>query len=329
MNAVKASTVSEVGQVGSRAVSVIVPTFNRAHLLMRAIKSALSQDHAPAEIIVVDDCSSDDTKTKIASYSGVIKLVYTRLEKNGGGAVARNAGIRIASSKYVAFLDLDDEWLPEHLRILTNAAERQSGDFAVASSAIKAGIKPRVLPGREYPESLGLSEKLHFVLSAELAFQTSTLIMPRTTALKYMFDPHLRRYQDWDLVCRLIERNVPIVLLPNTTVKYYPAVAGNITRTRAEQPSLRFLVKHRADLSKKTIARFVALQIMRRRCIGISMVKYLLGALVSGGISLKEFVYYTKESLFANNFSDTATGQPQGNRTLEKASIVLEKKGSS
>ena len=315
LNAAKPSTIFEKGrsQVGSQSVSVIIPTFNRANLLMRAIKSALSQDYAPAEIVVVDDCSSDDTKTKIASYSGVIKLIYTRLEKNSGGAVARNAGIRIASSKYVAFLDSDDEWLPEHLRVLAKAAERQSGDFVVASSAIKVGVKPRVLPIREYPEGLGLSEKLHFVLSAELAFQTSTLFMPRITALKYMFDPHLRRYQDWDLVCRLIECNVPIALLPDATIRYYPAVAGNITRTRAEQPSLRFLAKHRANMSKKTVARFVALQIMRRRRIGIRMVKYLLGAVMSGGLSLKEFIFYTKESLLADTFSDAAMGHLGGN----------------
>ena len=256
------------------------------------------QTYEPIEIIVVDDCSSDDISAVIASYAGYagsISLKYIRLERNGGGSSARNAGIRAAVGDYVAFLDSDDEWHPEHLRILMDATERQSGHFVVASSAMKARNKNRPLPGKEYPGSRSVAEKLHFVLSAELAFQTSTLLMPRRTARQFMFDPLLRRHQDWDLICRLIEKNVLMVLLPTATAIYHPPNASSTSLTRSERPSMRFLVKHRRVMSQKTVARFVALEIMRRRPVGFRMLKLLAYATVLGGISLKEFLYYIQE----------------------------------
>jgi glycosyltransferase involved in cell wall biosynthesis len=288
--------------IGPHSISVIVPTYNRSLLVVRAIRSILAQAYRPAEIIVIDDCSSDDTQGVIAAYAGDVPLVSVRLAKNGGGAVARNAGIVRAKGDYIAFLDSDDEWQPDHLRVLMRAAVRQLGDFVIAGSALRIGKKPRVLPGRDYPERRSVAVKLQFVLSAALAFQTSTLLMPRETALRFMFDPHLRRHQDWDLVFRMIKSGVAIVLLSDATTRYYtPQVenAANVGISRSLLPSVRFLAKHKASMSAKTKARFVALQIMRRRGMGIGIVRYLLYAMMLGGMSVREFVYYTREALLA------------------------------
>jgi glycosyltransferase involved in cell wall biosynthesis len=284
-------------EIGQHSVSVIVPTFNRSQLIGRAIRSVLNQTFRPAEIIVIDDCSSDDTESVISAYSGAIPLIYTRLEKNSGGAVARNVGILKANGEYVSFLDSDDEWHQDHLLFLLRAAVRQAGHFAVASSAIRiGGRKPRALPGREYPQRQGVTQKLHFVMSAPLAFQTSTLLMPQQTARRFMFDPRLRRHQDWDLVFRMIENDVPMLLLPDVTINYYVPGVDGVSQTRSELPSLRFLVKHKDHMGSKTIARFVATQIMRRRHKGFRAVKYLLCAMISGGMGLKVFTYYVKEA---------------------------------
>jgi glycosyltransferase involved in cell wall biosynthesis len=288
--------------IGGHSVSAIVPTFNRSQLLARAIRSILGQTYRPIEIIVIDDYSSDDTQGAIAAYSGDIPLVYIRLERNSGGAVARNAGIIQAAGEYVAFLDSDDEWKHDHLLALMREALRHSGDFAVASSALRIGKTPRVLPGREYPQRRSITEKLHFVLSAALAFQTSTLLMPRQTARRFMFDPQLRRHQDWDLVFRMIESDIAMVLLSEATIKYHtPDVekVRNVSTSRSELPSLRFLAKHKARMSAKTEARFVTLQIMRRRHIGFRMIGYLLHATMVGGMNIKELVYYARESMLA------------------------------
>ncbi len=284
-----------------KSVSAIVPTYNRARLLTRAIHSILEQTYPPAQIVVVDDCSSDDTKSVIAAYAGEIPLVYIRLERNAGGGAARNAGIVRARGDYVAFLNSDDEWQPDHLRILMGEATFRSGDFAVAGSALRVGKNPKVLPGRQYPRQRSVAEKLHFVLSGALAFQTSTLLMPRETARRFMFDPHLRRHQDWDLVFRMIENGVPMVLLPEGTIKYYrpDTTNTNVGVSVSVLPSLRFLAKHKASMSAKTRARFISLQIMRRRGLGIGVVKYLTQTMILRGMGPKEFLYYAREAFLA------------------------------
>jgi hypothetical protein len=291
------------GDIGHHSVSVVIPTYNRSFLVARAISSILSQTYRPAEIILVDDCSTDDTQWAAAAYSGEIPLIYIRLEKNCGGAAARNIGIVRAKGDYIAFLDSDDEWQPDHLTVMMRTAVCQSGDFVVAGSALRVGKKPRALPGRKYPEAGSVAVKLHFVISAALAFQTSTLLMPRETARRFMFDQRLRRHQDWDLIFRMIANGVAMILLPNVTTKYYTPGLGDVANVGISSspiPSLRFLAKHKAKMSRKTRIRFVTLQILRRREMRIAILKHLSQATLLGGVSVKEFLYYARESLFAN-----------------------------
>jgi GT2 family glycosyltransferase len=92
-------------------ISVIIPTYNRAHCIAFAIDSAVAQTHANLEIIVVDDGSSDDTGALIARrYAADPRIVYLRQENNKGVAAARNRGLRAARGDYIAFLDSDDVW---------------------------------------------------------------------------------------------------------------------------------------------------------------------------------------------------------------------------
>ena len=97
-------------------VSIIIPTYNRAHLIGRAIQSVLNQTYQNFEIIVVDDGSTDNTEEMIKEFQKHDKRIkYIRHEKNRGGAAARNTGIKVARGEYIAFQDSDDEWLPEKL----------------------------------------------------------------------------------------------------------------------------------------------------------------------------------------------------------------------
>lgn len=89
-------------------VSAVIPTYNCSRLLRRAIDSVLAQS-IPVELIVVDDGSSDDTATVVASYGNAVRYLY---QPNAGAAAARNAGICAARGEWIAFLDHDDEWLP-------------------------------------------------------------------------------------------------------------------------------------------------------------------------------------------------------------------------
>lgn len=99
-------------------ISALIPSYNRAHLLPRAIDSILNQTYAPAEIIVVDDGSVDNTREAMAAYEGRVRYVF---QENAGSAVARHNGITIAQSEWVAFLDSDDVWNSDHLEHISSA----------------------------------------------------------------------------------------------------------------------------------------------------------------------------------------------------------------
>ena len=95
-------------------ISVILPTYNRAALLARALRSALSQTYGAFEVRVVDDGSSDGTQSMVAALDDP-RICYLRID-HAGPAAARNHGIRAAQGEWIAFLDSDDEWKPEKLQ---------------------------------------------------------------------------------------------------------------------------------------------------------------------------------------------------------------------
>jgi len=98
------------------AVSVVIPAFNRAHLLSRSVRSVLDQDFKDIEVLVVNDGSTDDTSDvvgKLAKQDD--RLLLIEHDRNRGEAAARNTGVREARAELIAFLDSDDEWLPGKL----------------------------------------------------------------------------------------------------------------------------------------------------------------------------------------------------------------------
>lgn len=100
---------------GKPKVSVIIPTYNRAHLICRAIQSVLNQTYQDFEIIVVDDASTDNTEDVIIRNFNDSRIRFVRSQDNRGASAARNKGIELAKGKYIAFQDSDDEWFAEKL----------------------------------------------------------------------------------------------------------------------------------------------------------------------------------------------------------------------
>ena len=99
-------------------ISAVIPTYNRAAFVGRAIESALRQEYPPSEIIVVDDGSVDDTRRVLNSYGDRVRCLF---QPNAGVSTARNRGVREARYEWIAFLDSDDCWVPGHLRRMVNA----------------------------------------------------------------------------------------------------------------------------------------------------------------------------------------------------------------
>ncbi|MBV8859321.1 MAG: glycosyltransferase [Acidobacteria bacterium] len=117
-------------------VSVVIPTYNRARLLGRAIRSVLAQSYCDFEVIVVDDGSTDETAGVVESF-GDRRVRYVALARNGGAGAARNAGIRLARGKFLAFQDSDDEWLPSKLAKQMSAFERGPSGLGVVYSDMR------------------------------------------------------------------------------------------------------------------------------------------------------------------------------------------------
>ena len=98
-------------------ISAVIPAYNCEQYIARAIDSVLNQTFPANEIIVIDDGSSDGTVERVRSYGDKVKLIQ---QQNAGASAARNAGIQAATGDWVAFLDADDEWLPDTLEIQSN-----------------------------------------------------------------------------------------------------------------------------------------------------------------------------------------------------------------
>jgi glycosyltransferase involved in cell wall biosynthesis len=147
-------------------VSVIIPTYNRAHLIGRSIQSVLDQTYRAFEIIVVDDGSTDNTYEMVKRFNDE-RIRYIKHDTNKGVASARNTGIKVARGKYIGFHDSDDECLPEKL-------EKQIGVFETAPSQV----------GVVYTDMLRISED----------GKTKYWHSPRVTS-NNLIDPNTFNYQ--------------------------------------------------------------------------------------------------------------------------------------
>ena len=119
------------------SVSVVIPTWNRAHTIARAIESALRQSLPVLEILVCDDGSTDGTESVVRQISsGDARVRWIAGERGGCPAIPRNRGLPEARGDWLAFLDSDDTWRPEKLAVQMEAL-RQSGGLAVCSNAMR------------------------------------------------------------------------------------------------------------------------------------------------------------------------------------------------
>src|SRR5574344_1834201 len=95
-------------------VSVIMPSYNTAQYIAESINSVINQTYQEWELIIVDDCSTDDTDEVVKSFHDK-RIRYLKNDKNSGAAVSRNRALREAKGRWIAFLDSDDLWKPQKL----------------------------------------------------------------------------------------------------------------------------------------------------------------------------------------------------------------------
>jgi glycosyltransferase involved in cell wall biosynthesis len=197
-------------------ITVVIPAYNRPDMVARAVRSALGQrPRPPAEVIVVDDCSSDGTGDA-ASAAGATVI---RHDINRGEGAARNTAIRAAGEEWIALLDSDDEFLPGHLAALW---PHRNGHVILGSSGIACAPDPADdgLVGRARETSLLLRSPADLLHGGNALVATSVMVRRDTALEAGLFAEGMKRAADLDLWLRVLERGTGYVS-PDVTVRYH------------------------------------------------------------------------------------------------------------
>ena len=183
-------------------VSIIIPTYNRANLIKRAINSILNQSYTNYEIIVVDDGSTDNTKEVIESFNED-KINYYVHKKNRGAAAARNTGIKYSKGAFIAFQDSDDKWLPEKLEKEMDIFLESSDEIGVVYSGylyLNNNNKKVYIPS---PKVIKKEGNIHYEL-LKGNFVTGLSVIRKICFKKVgLFDENLPNLEDWELYIRI------------------------------------------------------------------------------------------------------------------------------
>ena len=205
-------------------VSVVIPTYNSAPFVTQAIESVLAQTVAPAEIIVVDDGSSDDTAAALAPYQNRIRYIY---QENMGVSAARNRGVEAANGDFVAFLDADDIWHPQKLELQMDA-------FAKIPALGLLGTRGFFLPFTDLPHYDKLpSRPYSFISWRQLAVKNhicASSVIVRSSILNIAgdFDTTLQGPEDRDLWLRIAEISTVVNL--DLPLVGYRIVPGSVSQ---------------------------------------------------------------------------------------------------
>lgn len=207
------------------AVSVVIPTFGRPALLLRAIRSVQAQTRGDFELIVVVDGDDPPTMEALAGVSDPRLRVIVPQEKCGAGG-ARNLGAAQARGRWVAFLDDDDEWLPEKLEKTLAAAPHER---CIITSLIRVVAQHggRINPTTPYdgrqPIDEWMFDRHSWLRGSEAMIQTSALVFPRALFDELQFvEPH----EEWHLCFRAVKRlGYDYVTVREPLVIYYVPVA--------------------------------------------------------------------------------------------------------
>ena len=196
-------------------ISVVIPTYNRCELMRRALISVFSQTLPPTEVVVIDDGSTDGTSAIIRKEFPAAS--YYRQE-NGGVSSARNLGIQHTTGDWLAFLDSDDEWLPDKL-VQQAAALAANPEIKVCHTEelwIRNGV--RVNPAKKYAKTGGWIFNQCLPLCA---MSPSTVMIHRSVFADIgLFDTRLPVCEDYDLWLR-ITANYPVLLIEEPQIQKY------------------------------------------------------------------------------------------------------------
>jgi glycosyltransferase involved in cell wall biosynthesis len=276
------------------SVSVIIPTYNRPHLLPRAVESARAAG-TDVEIIVVDDASVDETAAVARNLTGI---KYIRLERNQGVAGARNVGILASTAPYVAFLDDDDRRLPGSLAVQAEAMTDHPeigfacGAMLMADQNYQATgevILPRHPGGDVFWELLELDFPV---------MPLCTLIRKECFLRTGLLNRHLRGIDDWDIFVRIAELYSVLIVAQPMGV-YRRPTPSSAQGSSAQATQLRRAARHQLQLFR--LPRAMAAPSSKRRAVRRRTVNRLADTLLWNAAKLVSAGEY--RSVFSNTLA--------------------------
>ncbi len=244
-----------------KLVSVIIPTYNRAHVLARALDSVLAQDYSPLEVIVVNDGSTDTTQDFLARYQGLIRVLT---QPNAGVSAARNLGIRNSRGRFIALLDSDDAWTPDKLSLQMAFFGNRPDALICQTEETWIRDGRRVNPKIKHKKPSGLI----FTPSLALCLVSPSAVMMRRKFfdIKGYFDEDFPVCEDYDLWLR-VSWDTPIYLIDTPcTVKY----GGHDDQLSASHSQDRYRIQSIVNLIREDLLdrdqKKSALKVLIKKC---------------------------------------------------------------
>ena len=200
-------------------VSVVIPVFNGARYIKQAIDSALIQD-VPLEVIVIDDCSTDDLHDVLSAYEDESRLRVYRNDTGLGVAKSRNRGVSLAQAEYVAFLDADDYWTEGKLKSQLEEMERTG---AVISSTARELIRP---DGTPVGRIIGIPERIEYrdILRTN-PLSCSAVVARKDVLLEFPME-HDDSHEDYITWIRIIDKYGFAIGIDKPYLKYRLSEGG-------------------------------------------------------------------------------------------------------
>ena len=222
-------------------VSVVIPTYNRANTICRAIESTLGQTYENIELIIVDDGSTDDTHAKLAGYGKRIRVIK---QNNAGPSVARNRGIEISTGEILTFLDSDDLWMPTKIERQVAILEQveKSVPCCLCNTIIRNSNGDERLSfdlARVYPRyDEGVWMNATEILSTRCIFFTQAVAIRRETLQKVGgFNESLLVMEDHEMALKLSLEG-PWAYIQEPLVIYNRGTRGSLANQAIKNPSL-------------------------------------------------------------------------------------------
>ncbi|HZZ40541.1 MAG TPA: glycosyltransferase [Acidobacteriaceae bacterium] len=247
-------------------VSAVIPTRGRPGFLLGAVRSALKQTWPRIEVVVVVDGPDPATEAQLALiHDSRIRTIL--LERSSGGSEARNAGVHAACGEWIAFLDDDDEWLPEKIERQMLAVAAMTDWFPVVSCRViaQSPTVSRVLPPRTWQAPEPVADYLfcrEALRDPGGLLQTSTLLAPRDLLLAVPFQTGLPMHQDWDWMIRVsAHMGVGLNMLPQPLALWrVEDNRASVGRSPDWRASLAWVLRMRPLISPRAFSWFIAIQ---------------------------------------------------------------------